>query len=124
MIMVDSDILIWHLRGLEQINHSIQNLVDENTLYTSPVVIAEILAGAKKREIDKINLLFSSLKIISIDKEIGIIAGEFLNKYSKSHSLEIPDALIAASAVSAGMLLWTFNKKHYPMLSKKNFYEI
>ncbi len=124
MIIVDSDILIWHLRGLRKITDEVKRLTDNDLLYTSPVVIAEIYAGAKKKEEVMINNLFSSMKKVTINEEIGKKAGEFLNKFSKSHSLEIPDALIAASSIASEMQLWTLNKKHYPMLKKKDFYEI
>lgn len=43
------------------------------------------------------------------------MAGEYIRRYRKSHSVELGDALIAASAVVSGAALWTRNRKHYPM---------
>ncbi len=124
MIIVDSDIIIWHLRGMPKISAEVKRLVNNHHLYVSPIVVAEIFAGARKKEIDSINKLFSSIRIIEINKEMGRIAGEYLNKFSQSHNLKIADALIAASAEYGKLKLWTLNKKHYPMFSKKDFYEI
>lgn len=123
MLMIDSNILIWYLRGNLQITDELLRLTEVDRLFTSPVVIAEIYAGAKKIEEPIIDDLFASLYLLEINKDIGKTAGHFLNKYSKSHSIEIADALIAASVVYGKMKIWTLNKKHYPMLSKKDFYD-
>ena len=52
---------------------------------------------------------------LPIDHSVGELAGDFLRQYSKSHGLEMPDALIAASALQNRAQLWTRNRKHYPM---------
>jgi len=33
----------------------------------------------------------------------------------RSHSLEVPDALVAAAAIQYQAALWTRNRKHYPV---------
>ncbi len=38
-----------------------------------------------------------------------------MKAYRASHSTEVADALIAATARVAVLPLWTLNKKHYPM---------
>ena len=45
----------------------------------------------------------------------GRRAGEYLRRYRKSHTVELGDAMIAASAVVSGARLWTQNRKRYPM---------
>lgn len=81
----------------------------------SPVVAAEIWAGARQQEHQLIAKFFRSLNCVVGDYETGQIAGAFLNKYARSHSLELPDALIAAAAIQHQAALWTRNRKHYPM---------
>jgi len=46
---------------------------------------------------------------------MGRQAGAYLARYARSHGVEIADALIAAAATTAGLHLWTLNRKHYPM---------
>jgi predicted nucleic acid-binding protein len=94
----------------------------EGLLYITPVQIAEIHAGMRKKEREKTKKLLDSLLIIEIDREIGKLAGEFVKKYGKSHSVKLADALIGAATIVRGMKLWTFNKKHYPMFNEKEFY--
>lgn len=81
----------------------------------SPVVAAEIWAGVRQQEHQLIAKFFRSLNCVVADYETGQIAGAFLNKYARSHSLELPDALIAAAAIQHQAALWTRNRKHYPM---------
>jgi predicted nucleic acid-binding protein len=46
---------------------------------------------------------------------VGRQAGLYLQRYRRSHGVEVADALIAANAVASRAQLWTRNRKHYPM---------
>ena len=87
----------------------------EDTLLYSPVTEAELWAGARPHEYQAITDLFLALLCVPVDREIGRQAGDYLRQYRKSHSLELPDALIASTAVLSQAELWTRNRKHYPM---------
>jgi predicted nucleic acid-binding protein len=45
----------------------------------------------------------------------GRAAGDYLRQYRKSHGVELGDALVAASAATHRAVLWTRNRKRYPM---------
>jgi predicted nucleic acid-binding protein len=45
----------------------------------------------------------------------GRKAGDYLRQFSKSHSVELGDALIAATALLNRAQHWTRNRKQYPM---------
>jgi predicted nucleic acid-binding protein len=62
-----------------------------------------------------LSALFAVLTCIPIDLEIGEQAGQYLKQYAKSHSVELADALIAATAAVHKADLWTRNRRHYPM---------
>lgn len=79
------------------------------------MTIAEIWQGARSREYPIIEALFEVLIPVPIDVEIGRRAGEYLRQYAKSHSVELGDAFIAATAALHDAALWTRNRKHYPM---------
>ena len=49
------------------------------------------------------------------DAAVGRRAGEYLRRYRNTHGVELGDALIAATAVVNGAMLWTRDRKHYPM---------
>ncbi len=51
---------------------------------------------------------------MELNKEIGKIAGQIVNKYGKSHGVKLADAFIAASSEYYNYKLWTLNINHYP----------
>lgn len=122
-VLVDSDVLIEVSRGKNQeILARWQALGESNhTILYSPVTAAELWAGARPSEHDVLAGLFRSLVCAPIDAETGRQAGDYLRRYQKSHSLELGDALIAACALLHHAVLWTRNRKHYPM-SELKFY--
>lgn len=123
MILVDTDILIWVLRGDEGYTKSFKQAIEKSggLVYITPIQIAEIIAGARAKERKAIDKFLDSLTTLPIDGEIGIIAGEFINRYGKSHNVTLADALIGATAKANEFKLWTLNKKHYPMLTNEDF---
>jgi predicted nucleic acid-binding protein len=115
-VLLDSDIIIAWLRGYAPESDAIQKLLERGcALLWTPVSIAEIFYGARPAEIKQIEKLFLILETVPISEAIGMQAGKYLQKYSKSHGVELGDALIAAAAHISGLMLWTGNKKHYPM---------
>jgi predicted nucleic acid-binding protein len=115
-VLLDSDVIIEWLRGHQPFVEQVPKLIEEHSeLFWTPVSVAEIFAGVRKGEEDAAGNLFLLLEPVTISIEIGKKAGRYLKSYSKSHSVELGDALIAACAWSEGLKLWTLNKKHYPM---------
>jgi predicted nucleic acid-binding protein len=121
-VLLDSDVVIAWLRGYQPMADAVLNLLSSgHTLLWTPVSVAEIFSGARKSENRMIETLFMILEILTISETIGKKAGQYLQKYSKSHGIEIGDALIAASACVANLSLWTLNRKHYPMSDVRLF---
>jgi len=114
---VDTDVIIEVLRGQNRglLENWLKLAASQVAILISPITIAEVGAGARPKERDSIAKLFAPLICVPIDALIGQRAGEYLLRYAKSHSVEIGDALIAASAVQSNAALWTRNRKHYPM---------
>jgi predicted nucleic acid-binding protein len=81
----------------------------------SPVTAAELWARARPDEHAGLAALFDTLACVPTDAALGRRAGEYLRRYRTSHGIEPGDALMAASAVTRGAMLWTRNRKHYPM---------
>jgi len=121
MVIVDTDILIWILRGREDIIRKFQELVEETNgeIYLTPIQVAEIYAGARPTELPKIEKFLDSFEVLDLNREIGKIAGQIVNKYGKSHGVKLADAFIAASAEYYNCKLWTLNIKHYPSVKDR-----
>ncbi len=115
-ILLDSDVIISWLRGYDPYAEIIPSLVAKGeALAWTPVSVAEIYAGARRREEPQLENLFLVLEPLTLSAEIGRKAGHYLNAYSKSHGVELGDALVAATANYFRIALWTLNRKHYPM---------
>jgi predicted nucleic acid-binding protein len=116
-VLVDSDILIEVSRGrdAELVARWTELSGSDVAVLYSPISVAELWAGARPAEYDAINNLFRALTCVPIDVETGRQAGDYLGHYRKSHAVELGDALVAAGAVVNGAMLWTRNRKHYPM---------
>jgi predicted nucleic acid-binding protein len=59
---------------------------------------------------------------VILDSKVAKRAGAYLQRYSRSHGVEIADVFVAAAASLSGLRLWTLNRKHYPM-EDVTFYE-
>ncbi len=115
-VLLDTDVIIENFKGNEIILSKIKDLKNEKLLFCiSPVSIAEVYAGLRSGEEEMVEEFFNSLSCLLIDQTIAVKAGEYLRLYSKSHGLEIADALIAAISFYNKARLFTLNKRHYPM---------
>ena len=114
--LIDSDILIDHLRKEKNALHFLETEIENDSLlFVSVISRVEIYAGIRKGEEDIVKSLFEMLTPVDVNVMIGEKEGEYLQKFSKSHTLNIGDSLIAATAREMKLRLVTRNVKHYPM---------
>jgi tRNA(fMet)-specific endonuclease VapC len=113
-VIVDTDVLINFLRGAEKTRTYLAALLAEAEISCSAITVAEIHAGMKEHERAKTEELFDSLTIVDVTREIAERAGTY-RRSIRSHSLELDDCLIAATAYVKKAALATGNSKHYPM---------
>ena len=113
-IVVDTDVLILHLRGNESVRAILKEAAQDSLLCCSAITIGEIHAGMRDEEMEKTLKLLNSLAVIDVDRKIAALAGDY-RRTIKSHQLELDDCLIAATCVINRATLLTCNIKHYPM---------
>jgi predicted nucleic acid-binding protein len=116
-VLIDSDILIEVSRARDtSILARWEALSTGSTVpFCSSVTVAELWHGARPEDERTLQVLFVAVQCVPIDIEIGRRAGTYLRQFAKSHSVELGDALIAATASVHGLQLWTRNRRHYPM---------
>lgn len=116
MKLIDTDIAIDHFHGNEHAREFFSKSLElGDALHVSVVTLTELLAGMRSGEEELTEKLLSLFTVIEVDDAIGRKAGEYLRKYSRSHNLDLGDALIAATASLMEAELVTRNVKHYPM---------
>ncbi len=122
-VLVDSDVIIEVLRQHDpEILEKWVELADSReAVICSPVSVAEVFHGMRDREKNAIERVFSGMLCLPIDQQIGRRAGDYLRLFRKSHSLALGDALIAATASQFDLVLWTRNRKHFPMRDLRFF---
>ncbi|NOX17878.1 MAG: type II toxin-antitoxin system VapC family toxin [Chlorobi bacterium] len=113
MIMIDSDVLIWYMRGNPKAKKSIEKL---NGFFISVVTYMELVQGMRNKK--ELALLRAALrkwnaKILFINEDISAKAMFLAEQHYLSASLVLADALIASTAISNGVKLLTGNIKHY-----------
>ena len=122
MILCDTDIFIEALKNNPRAIDSLRNIGFEN-IALSAITVMELYFGAlNKREMTKIKNRLQRLRIVQIDQEISEGALNLVEIYAKSHSLHIPDALIAATAICQRMELLTYNVKDFKFIKGINLY--
>ena len=116
-VYVDSDVLIWHLRGSHKALRLLQRLRDSegNELWIGAMQRAEIVFFMKPEEETATLLLLSQFKTAAVDQRIIDAAAALYRRWQPSHGLDINDAILAATVMQTGGQIFCLNTKHYPM---------
>lgn len=116
-VVVDTSVLIDHLRGHDEARATLQAALDRgDRLVASLVTKVEVLAGMRAAEESATRELLSALDWIAVDDAIAERAGHLANRYLRSHpGVDPVDYIIAATAEELEAQLWTRNLKHFPM---------
>ena len=122
-LLLDTDIVIDLLKKQpERVARFLALLESKTSFLLSPIVVAEVYAGAFAREHKDIEAFFGLCQRIDLDGDTGRVAGLYANQYRKAfQGISLEDFLLAASARTHDCLLWTGNRKHYPMNDIKLF---
>ena len=110
MKLVDTDVFIDLLRGLDQAK--IFFTKNQEELIFSSITEGELLSGSKckdPKEKERVLHLMSQFDKVLVDNPLIQIAGGIRRDYA----LELPDAIVAASAMVTNSTLLTRNTKHY-----------
>ena len=115
-MLIDSDVLIWYIRG----NRNAQNAINNNIPFKISVTnYMEIIQGMKdKRELKSWQKYLRkwSVNTIQISESISTRAMFLVEDYFLSHSLELSDAIIASTALENQETILTGNDKHYKFI--------
>lgn len=114
--LLDSGILIRHLRDYSGYPDLLDRLTDEGVIFISAMTRLEVIRGMQDREQQKTQEVLELIETIPVTSEIADLAGNLCREWrSKGIILGSEDALIAASALSGNLPLLTTNPKHFPM---------
>ncbi len=116
-LVLDTDVVIHLMKKHPKTVERFVALAEHGTIFLlSPIVIAELYAGAFKREHRQIEAFFGLCQAVTLDGEVARVAGHYANRYRKAfQGISLEDYLLAATAHQQRCPLWTGNRQHYPM---------
>ena len=122
MILIDSDVLIEHLRGnTDARDWLVQARRTSGPLAMSVISVTEIAGGMRSPERREVMRLLGSMQRFEVTEQVAWRAATFMREYRRSHSgIGLGDYLIAATALTEGLELATLNVRNYPMFPTLN----
>lgn len=100
-ILLDTDILVDHLRGSAELR------VGSHRVHYSVITRAELFAGSTTTNV--VSALLAPFREIEVDRTIAERAG----RVRRESGVRLPDALIAATAITHGLGLVTRNRRAF-----------
>lgn len=117
MILCDTNIFIEAYKNNKSIISELKEIGQENVA-TSQVTAAELVFGAfNKNELASIRSDLQKIVVIPVSNDISQRAFDLMVKYSLSHRLSLPDALIAATALNYDIPIYTLNMKDFKFIT-------
>ena len=110
MIVLDTDIFVDFMRGSPEAIRFFDECTEDITF--SAITEAELLSGkvcVNPQKKENVFHLLSQFEKIPVGNPLVQVAGDFWRKYG----IEVPDAIIAATAFITGSILFTRNLKDF-----------
>jgi predicted nucleic acid-binding protein len=116
MYLLDTDVLIWVLRGKKDIVDKVSELKNKSPLGISVISTAEIYKNIFPSELTVTEDFLEQHIIFDVDQKIAKTAGLYWQQYVKQlKNLSLTDCLIAGTANVNSLILVSLNTKHFPM---------
>jgi predicted nucleic acid-binding protein len=116
VILVDSDVLIAHLRGAPAARDWLVEARRRDRLAISVVTIVEVVGGMRSVERREVWRLLSAFKVEPATEVVARRAGDMMRRYRAGHAgVGFGDYLIAATVDVKGLELATLNVRNFPM---------
>lgn len=114
LVIVDSDILTDVSRNDRQAVDVVSKLEEANKVAISSITAAELIIGCQnKPELARVKKFLQRFQVIQINEQFSEVSIDLLNTYNLSHGLLIPDAMIAATALTLDETFITKNQRDF-----------
>lgn len=119
IMLIDTDILIDASRKLEAAGRFLDERQQKGDVTISIVSAMELIAGCRSAvQLAGVRRFLDQCDILPLTEAISERARELMEAFTLSHGLLLPDALIAATAIEAGIPICTRNIRHFSMIPK------
>ena len=124
-LLLDSDVIIFHLRKKKRLSDSIS----KKELFISIITYIELVNGAKKskseKEEQKITSFLADFSVSVIDLNLliaDIFVTDRISLEVKGNRLDNFDLFISATAKASNLPLFTYNKRHFKRIPGLKLY--
>ncbi len=119
MHLLDTTFLIGCVKNKHEFKETLYEF-RKNPIYISSINSAELLSGAEKEDIERINEFLDSFIVIPVSDDLARKAGITRAELAKqNYKKPLPDVLIAQTAIEHNLILVTGNPKDFPQLAKR-----
>jgi len=119
LVICDTNIFIHWFKGNSEVDFILQSKIGIPNIIIPAIVAMELIQGmGNKDELRLMQKKLSSFHIIEMNELISKQTRNFISNFSLSHNLQIPDAIIASTAVIYDLPLFTYNIKDFKFLPK------
>jgi predicted nucleic acid-binding protein len=116
MVLCDTNIFISAFNGRQATIEQLEQ-IGLQEIVLSAVTVMELLQGmGNKKELLQMKKKIKFYDVIHINENISAKAIEFIDAYKLSHGLQIPDAIIGATATIYQIPLYTYNTRDFDFL--------
>ena len=124
LVICDTNIFISAFEGKAETVETMTNKIGLSNVVISSITYMELCRGAQNKQ--QLLLLSNNLKgyrILHYNEEASLLAMNLIKRYHLSHSLQIPDAIIAASSITFNIPLCTYNLKDFRYIENIKLYK-
>jgi len=123
LVLCDTNVFIHFFNGNEETINVLKELGNKRVLIPS-VTVMELYQGmGNKNELIDMKKKIKHYSILHFNGDVSRLAIEYINAFSLSQNLQIPDAIIAASAVTFNLPLYTYNLKDFRFIPNLELYQ-
>jgi len=117
MRLIDTDVLIWYMRGNEKAREAIRQIEKPAISIVTQMELVQGLRNKAEQTALRRFLDGYDFQRYPINEAISQRALFLMEEWRLSHQMLIADALIAATAIEHGLCLLSGNAKHYRFLT-------
>ena len=123
LILCDTNIFISWFSGDIDTRKRLESIGLEHILIPS-VTVMELLQGMQnKKESSQLKKKLKAYHIIHFNETTSKLTIELIEQFRLSHGLLIPDAIIAATAITFNLKLFTYNLKDFKFIPGIRLFE-
>jgi predicted nucleic acid-binding protein len=117
-MIVDTDVFIWYLRGRREAADFLDAVAPVRLSAVTYMELVQGMRNAVELRSLRNTLTRDRWEVVPITETISTRAMTYIEEHFLSGSLQMADALIAATCIDQGERLATGNAKHYQMIAE------